>query len=240
MMFLIKDISLDPCRHGSAGPSARPSVNCHRTATFTLVAVGRQAPGCSGFHAGEFGNKGNSSVFSRTRDVVPATKSGKAPKAVNNSDSGYRPRRFDYRSRISSGSALQDPMPKASGQRITRAATHAMNTTRAAAEAHSSGSVSPITREAAGASASAPPTTFTPVLRGYESAVIGRSGSRGKEPHIEPCHGHGACPRAAKARPADAVPPPHSSNPQRSNHPLERGDLCRRCRAGGFFLRHFG
>lgn len=88
-----------------------------------------------------------------------------------------------------------------------------MNTTRAAAEAHSSGGVSPITRAAAGASASAPPTgfTFTPVLRGYESAAVGRFGLRGKEPQIEPRHGHGACPRTAKARPADAVPPPHFS-----------------------------
>lgn len=54
-------------------------------------------------------------------------------------------------------------------------------------------------------------TQVTPVLRGYESAVVGRSGLRGKEPQYEPRHGHGACPRAAKARPADAAPPPFSS-----------------------------
>lgn len=84
-----------------------------------------------------------------------------------------------------------------------------MNTTRAAAEAHSSGGVSPITRAAASASASASPASFafTPVLRGYEDAVFGRYGIRGRSPQIEPRHGHGACPRAAKARPADAVPP---------------------------------
>lgn len=56
-------------------------------------------------------------------------------------------------------------------------------------------------------------STFTPVLRGYESTVVGRSGLRGREPHNEPRHGHGACPRAAKARPADAVPPPMFPRP---------------------------
>lgn len=56
---------------------------------------------------------------------------------------------------------------------------------------------------------------ITPVLRGYESAAVGRSGLRGKEPQYERRHGHGACPRAAKARPADAAPLPHliSSKP---------------------------
>lgn len=54
--------------------------------------------------------------------------------------------------------------------------------------------------------------TFTPVLRGYESAAVGRSGLRGKEPQYEPRHGHGACPRTAKARPANAVPPPMISS----------------------------
>ena len=52
------------------------------------------------------------------------------------------------------------------------------------------------------------PGRVTPALRGYESAAVGRRGLRGKEPQYEPRHGHGACPRAAKARPADAVPPP--------------------------------
>ena len=51
-------------------------------------------------------------------------------------------------------------------------------------------------------------STVTPAPRGYESAAVGRSGLLGKEPHYGPRHGHGACPRAAEARPADAVPPP--------------------------------
>ena len=160
--------------------SARPSVlSRHCDVTNTLVGGLRQPSSRFGFPAGMGGAIRDFSGISGPPAVALSTKSGKAPKAVTHPDTGFRRPGFGY------------------------------EYMRAAAEAHSGGSVSPITRAAAGASASAPPTgfTFTPVLRGYESTVVGRCGLRGREPHIEPRHGHGACPRAAKARPADAVPP---------------------------------
>lgn len=78
---------------------------------------------------------------------------------------------------------------------------------------------------------------FTPVLRGYESTVVGRSGLRGREPQLEPRHGHGACPRAAKARPADAVPPLLISQ-LAARHPLR--DTAAGASHRRLFLSHLG
>jgi hypothetical protein len=95
-------ISQDPLSSGSAGP-ARPSVLKHnvrnRYATFTLVCVRRQPSSHLGFPSEISCEARVSGRKFLSRPVALATKSGKAPKAVNHPDREFRRLSFDYRSR---------------------------------------------------------------------------------------------------------------------------------------------
>lgn len=78
--------------------SARPSVINLRY-TFTPVCAPRQPSTRSGIPSGKCAAIRKFQEFQHPLRIAPHCKSGLVPKAVKSTDSGNRPRRFDYRSR---------------------------------------------------------------------------------------------------------------------------------------------
>lgn len=87
------NISRDPLSSGGASPSARPSVFCNLSETFTPVAAPRQPCIRIGFPSGRCAAAYKTLQIQRTQRIARSTESGFPLKAVNPPDTEFG-RRF--------------------------------------------------------------------------------------------------------------------------------------------------